>query len=209
MAKVPQPKFHRRPEERPAQILAAALQVFAECGFAAARLDDVARRAGVSKGAIYLYFETKEQLFTAVVTEMIAPNLEAARAAVRAADMPFDQVVRAAVGRMAGVIVADRRITGIAKLVIAESRSRPELAMVWRQTMIGPGLSLLTGLIEAAQARGEVRAGDARAFAMGLIGPLLMGVLWRETFEPVGAEPVDIPALVAQHLDTVLRGMKP
>jgi len=209
MSSPAEPKFRRRPDARPAEILSAALEVFAAQGFAAARLEEIARRAGVSKGAIYLYFETKEQLFRAVVTEMIAPNLEAARAAASRPDMPFEPMVRTAIGMMARVIADDRRIAGIAKLVIAESRTRPELAQVWRQAMVGPGLALLTGAISAAQARGEVRAGDPRAYAMGLIGPILMGVIWRETFEPVGAEPVDIVALASQHLDTALKGMKP
>ena len=75
-----QPKFRRRPEARPAEILAAALEVFAERGFQAARLEEVAKRAGVSKGALYLYFETKADLFRAVVTTAISPNLEHVKA---------------------------------------------------------------------------------------------------------------------------------
>ena len=203
-----QPKFRRRPEARPAEILAAALEVFAARGFQAARLEEVAKRAGVSKGALYLYFETKADLFRAVVTDAISPNIERVKA-VAAADLPLEQVVRMALPMLARQVVTDRRITGVVKLVIAESRNHPELATIWRETVVEPGIQLMSGLIAAAQARGEVRAGDPRLFAFGLMGPMVLSMVWRETFEPVGAEALDVVALAEQHVDTVLRGMKP
>ena len=203
-----QPKFRRRPEARPAEILAAALEVFAERGFQAARLEEVAKRAGVSKGALYLYFETKADLFRAVVTDAISPNIERVKA-MASAEVPFEQAARMGIGMLARTVATDRRVSGVVKLVIAESRNHPELATIWHETVVVPALGVITGLIRAGQARGEVRCGDPRLFAMGLMGPMLLGVLWRETFEPVGAEPVDIEALAAQHLDTVLGGMRP
>ena len=203
-----QPKFRRRPADRPAEILSAALEVFAERGFQAARLEEVAKRAGVSKGALYLYFETKADLFRAVVTDAISPNIERVKA-VAAADLPLEQVVRMALPMLARQVVTDRRITGVVKLVIAESRNHPELATIWRETVVEPGIQLMSGLIAAAQARGEVRAGDPRLFAFGLMGPMVLSMVWRETFEPVGAEPIDVAALADQHLDTVLKGMRP
>lgn len=202
------PKFRRRPADRPAEILAAALGVFAERGFQAARLEEVARRAGVSKGALYLYFETKADLFRAVVTQAISPNIDRVKG-LASAPVPFEQAVRMGLGRMAGTVAVDRRISGVAKLVIAESRNHPELARIWHETVVEPGVQLITGLIAAAQARGEVRAGDPRLFAFGLMGPMVLSVVWRETFEPIGAGPIDVAALVEQHLDTVLKGMRP
>ena len=203
-----QPKFRRRPADRPAEILSAALEVFAERGFQAARLEEVAKRAGVSKGALYLYFETKADLFRAVVTDAISPNLEHVKA-LASATVPFEQAARMGVGMLARTVVTDRRITGVVKLVIAESRNHPELATIWHETVVEPGVRLLSGLIAAAQARGEVRAGDPRLFAFGLMGPMVLSMVWRETFEPVGAEALDVVALAEQHVDTVLRGMKP
>ena len=203
-----EPKFRRRPADRPAEILAAALEVFAERGFQAARLEEVARRAGVSKGALYLYFETKADLFRAVVTDAISPNLERVKMMATAA-VPFEQAVRMGVGMMARTVVTDRRITGVVKLVIAESRNHPELATIWHETVVQPGIVLMSGLIAAAQARGEVRPGDPRLFAFGIMGPMILSMVWRETFEPIGAEPVDVAKLADQHLDTVLKGMKP
>ncbi|MFA4892880.1 TetR/AcrR family transcriptional regulator [Brevundimonas sp.] len=203
-----EPKFRRRPADRPAEILAAALEVFAERGFQAARLEEVAKRAGVSKGALYLYFETKADLFRAVVTDAISPNIERVKA-VASAEVPFEAAARMALGLLARTVVTDRRISGVVKLVIAESRNHPELATIWHETVIEPGLRLISGLIAAAQERGEVRPGDPRLFAFGLMGPMLLSMVWRETFEPVGAEPVDVVKLADQHLDTALKGMRP
>ena len=203
-----QPKFRRRPADRPAEILSAALEVFAERGFQAARLEEVAKRAGVSKGALYLYFETKADLFRAVVTDAISPNLEHVKA-LASASVPFEQAARMGVGMLARTVVTDRRITGVVKLVIAESRNHPELATIWHETVVEPGLQLMSGLIAAAQGRGEIRPGDPRLFAMGLMGPMVLSMVWRETIEPIGARPLDVPALAEQHLDTVLRGMRP
>ena len=139
-----EPKFRRRPADRPAEIVAAALEVFAERGFQAARLEEVARRAGVSKGALYLYFETKEELFRVVVSETIAPNLHRA-AALADSDTPFEPTVRAIFGLLAQRVLADRRLGGVVKLVIAESRSRPELAEIWHQTLVEPALPWRAG----------------------------------------------------------------
>jgi AcrR family transcriptional regulator len=203
-----EPKFRRRPADRPAEILAAALEVFAERGFHSARLEEVAKKAGVSKGALYLYFETKADLFRAVVRDAISPNLEQVKA-MAAAVAPFDQAARLGIGLLARTVVTDRRITGVVKLVIAESRNHPELATIWHETVVEPGVQLMSGLIAEAQTRGEVRPGDPRLFAFGLMGPMVLSMVWRETFEPVGAEPLDVGRLADQHLDTVLRGMKP
>lgn len=203
-----EPKFRRRPADRPGEILAAALEVFATYGFQAARLEEVAKRAGVSKGALYLYFETKADLFRAVVRDAISPNIEQVKA-MASAPIPFDQAIRTGLGMLARKVLSDRRISGVAKLVIAESRNHPELAAIWRETVVEPGVVMISGLIAQAQARGEVRAGDPRLFAFGLMGPMVLSIVWRETFEPVGAQPIDVVALADQHVDTVLRGMRP
>lgn len=201
-----QPKWRRRKDARPAEIVAAALEVFAEKGFAAARLDDIAARAGVSKGALYLYFETKQDLFTAVVRDAISPNIAQVEAAARAMDIPFAQVVRLLIGRAAEMLT-DSPVGPVAKMVIAESRNFPDLARVWHDEVVDRVLGVITGLIETAQARGEIRPGVARYHAFSIAGPLLMGALWREVLMPVGAAPVDLRILAAQHVETVLGGL--
>jgi AcrR family transcriptional regulator len=170
-------------------------------------MDDIARRAGVSKGALYLYFETKQDLFRAVVEEAVEPHLSAIRAGV-SVNMPFDQAAHLGVDVLVSAIEANPRIGGVVKLIIAESRNLPELALIWHEKVITPLLSLVGGLIRRGQESGDVRPGDPELFAIGVLGPLLLAILWRETFEPVGAEPLPLRTLAFQHLDTVLRGMK-
>ena len=199
------PKFQRRAEERPREICTAALEVFSEKGFAAAKLDEIARRAGISKGTLYLYFEDKEALFRAVVRDTVAPNIETIRATIEAADIPFADVVRMFLPRFAE-ITTRVRVGAVAKMVIGESRNFPELAKVWHDEVVTKALGLITGLIERAQQSGEVRAGDPRLHAISLIGAMLMGMLWRETLEPVGGAPLDLEALARQHAETGLQG---
>ena len=201
-----EPKWRRRKEDRPGEIVAAALEVFAEKGFAAARLDDIARRAGVSKGALYLYFETKQDLFRAVVRDAVAPNIAAVEAAVMAADLPFADLARMLLARMAEVL-SSTPLGSVAKMVIAESGNFPDLARIWHEDVISRALKMATGLIERAQARGELKPGDPRTHAFSLIAPMLMATLWREVLVPAGAAPIDIRAVAAQHVDTALGGM--
>ena len=203
---MPAKRWKRRAEDRPGEICAAALEVFAEKGFAAAKLDEIAKRAGVSKGTLYLYFEDKEQLFRAVVRDTIAPNVEMLRASLIQTGLPFAELIRLFVPKF--VEVTERVPVGaVAKMVISESRNFPELAKVWYDEVVSKGIGTVTALVEMAQAKGEVRAGNARLHAFTLMGPLMMGVIYRETLEPIGGEPLDLGALARQHAETALAGL--
>lgn len=201
-----QPKWRRRKEARPGEIVEAALEVFAEKGFAAARLEDIAARAGVSKGALYLYFETKQDLFAAVVRQAVAPNIAAVEAMAAGLDAPFADIARLIFARVAQVM-KETKISAVAKMVIAESRNFPDLARIWHDDVVSRALGFLCGLIVRAQEKGEVRPGDPRIHALSLVGPLVMGVLWREVMVPVGAQPFDLPEIGRQHADTALQGL--
>ena len=200
------PKWRRRKEERPRDIVAAALAAFAEKGFAGARMEAIATRAGISKGTLYLYFATKEEMFRAVVREVVVPNIVEVEKAALAADLPFAAMVRGLLPRFAE-IVTTVPVGAVAKIVIGESRNFPELARVWHDEVILKAIGLIAGVIERAQARGEVRPGDPRTHAFSLMGPMLMGVLWRETFTPIGGAALDLPAIARQHAETVLGGL--
>src|ERR1700722_9287529 len=102
------PRWRRRKTERPGEILVAALDVFAESGFAAAKLTEIARRAGVSKAALYLYFATKEDLFREVARSLVAPNLTAMAAALEASDAPFAELATAMLGGAARLLSGGR-----------------------------------------------------------------------------------------------------
>jgi AcrR family transcriptional regulator len=203
-----EPRWRRRKADRPGEIVRAALEVFAERGFAAARLEDVAARAGVSKAALYLYFATKADLFHAVVGQAVAPNLAPVRALAARADLPFVEVVPLILAQVARIAGASS-IGGVAKMVIAESRNFPDQAKVWHDHVVAEGLAILAGVIERAQARGECRPGDARLQAFSILGPMVMGLLWGQVFTPVGGAPVEMGALADQHARTVLEGLVP
>lgn len=201
-----QPKWRRRKDARPAEIVSAALEVFAEKGFAAARLEDIAARAGVSKGALYLYFETKQHLFEAVVREAVLPNIEAIEQAAKSVDIPFAMLARMLVTRVAE-FAGVSPLGSVVKMVIAESGNFPDLARVWHDQVVSRALGVMTGVIARAQERGEVRPGDPRYHAFSVVGPMLMGVIWREVLQPAGGAPVDLKVLAAQHIETALGGL--
>ena len=201
-----QPKWQRRAEERPGEICAAALEVFAEKGFAGARLDEIAHRAGVSKGTLYLYFKDKNELFREVVRDTIGPDIGSAAAIAAVPDLPFAQSVRMLLSRFAE-ITATVPVGPVAKMVISESRNFPRLAKVWHDEVVSKAIGLLVSIIEKAQERGEVRPGDPRLHAFSLMGPMMIGVLWRETLQPAGAAPIDIDVMARQHCQTILAGM--
>jgi AcrR family transcriptional regulator len=201
-----EPKWQRRADERPREICAAALEVFAEKGFAAAKLDEIARRAGVSKGTLYLYFKDKAELFRAVVRDAIAPNVQAITSAVAALDAPFADIVRMF---LAGFAEREAKLPvgAVAKIVIGESRNFPELARVWHDEVASKAIAALSSFVERAQKRGEVRGGDPRLYALSLMGPMVLGALWRATLVPAGAQPLDLHELAKQHAEAVLCGM--
>lgn len=202
----PEPKWRRRKHARPSDIVAAALEVFGEKGFAGARIDEIARRAGVSKGTVYLYFETKSDIFRAVVHDAVMPNIEELERTILALDLPFADIVRLLLPRFAEIVTA-LPVGAVVKMVVGESRNFPELAKVWHDAVVQKGVGLLAALIARAQQKGEVRPGDPRVHAFSIMGPMLMGLLWRETFTPVGGAQIDLIAIARQHAETVLGGL--
>jgi len=202
------PRWRRRKAARPAEILAAALEVFAEKGFAAARLDEIARRAGVSKAALYLYYETKEDLFRAAARSLAAPALAAVAEAVEALEAPFAATAPLLLAN-AAAFLAQGRPARLAAMVIGEARNFPDLARIWNEDVVGRILGMVTGLIARAQGRGEVREGDPRLYAFTLMGPLVMGALFNTVFGDIVAEPCDLVALARQHARVAVAGMAP
>src|SRR4051812_5823377 len=153
-----EPKFRRRKADRPGEIVDAALHVFAEKGFAAAKLDDIARRAGVSKGALYLYFETREEIFRAVVDQAIAPNMQVVRAMVAAHPGPLSDLLRLVAERV-GTLMETLPVGGVVKMVIAEAGNFPQLARGWDHDLAAPILGALNRAIAPARRRGEGQPG--------------------------------------------------
>jgi AcrR family transcriptional regulator len=200
------PKWNRRKEARPAEIIDAAIDVFAEKGFAAAKLDDVAKRAGVAKGTLYRYFETKDEMFRAVVQQALAVRLQETERAASPFEGSLADFVRMLLERAAGRL-GDSRFPAVARMVLAESRAFPDLAAVWHDQLIARMLALIAGMVAKAQVRGEARAGDPKLFAFSILGPIATAALFREVFGESHPSAPDLGKLAAQHAETVLHGL--
>ncbi|MBS0334937.1 MAG: TetR/AcrR family transcriptional regulator [Proteobacteria bacterium] len=201
-----EPKWRRRKDARPGEMIDAAMAVFAERGFALARLDEIARRAGVAKGSLYLYFDTKEALFRAVVRERLAPAVSRVLAVAQAQGGPFAE---AAPRLLAGAAMAlsQDRVAALARMVIGEAKTFPDLARIWRDEVVGPLLTAVSARIAAAQAAGEVRPGDPRTHAFSVVGPLLMATLFREVFAGLADDLPNLAQVADQHARTLLQGL--
>src|SRR6185436_16317158 len=180
-------KQRRAPSERPQEILEAALGLFVEKGFAGTRLDDVAERAGLSKAAIYLYFKDKEALLEGVIRQTISANLGTVEALAKAHQGKVSNLIPAILEFMASR-VEDTPMPSIAKLVIAESRAYPEIGRFYLKEVIGRGIPLFEGLIARGVAQGEFRPVDPMLTVRSLIGPMLLSIVWKTVFEPLGGD---------------------
>src|SRR5215468_2963213 len=198
-----EPKWRRRKEARPGEIVEAALAVFAEKGFAAAKLDDIARRAGISKATLYLYFETKEEIFRAVARAAVASLLQALEGQAEGFDVPFVELAPRILSRAARMM-ASTRVPAIARMVIGESRNFPDLARIWHDDVVTNVLGIITGIIARAQARGDIAPGDPRLHAFSLMGPMVMAMLFGEVFGGFGADLPGLLELADQHARTAL-----
>lgn len=196
------PKQRRRTsaEARRQAILDAAINVFSEQGFAAARLDDVAERAGVAKGTLYLYFESKEALFQALIRGAVAPVLEQAHAAVGQTDAPirvrlklfFDLFRREVLG-------TDRKL--ILRLIMAEGTRFPQIAEFYHREVVSRGMTLMRQIASRAFERGELSSDAAARFPQLIMAPLLLAVIWDGLFNRY--EPLDFEKLLEAHLEVL------
>lgn len=201
-------KQRRAPTERPQEILDAALTLFVEKGFAATRLDDVAKRAGLSKAAIYLYFSDKTALFEGVIQQAVGRNLGTVETMLAAHRGPVADLLPRILEFMASRI-EDTPMASVAKVVISESRAFPEIGRFYLKEVIGRGLPLMEGLIARGIAQGEFRKVDPAMTVRSMVGAMLLGGIWRTVFEPIGAEKLDVRALARHHADLILHALRP
>jgi AcrR family transcriptional regulator len=201
-------RWRRRKDARPQEILEAALAVFAEKGFAAARMDDIARRAGVTKGTIYLYFDGKEALFKALLREAADTKIAEFLALAAAHDgpvAPFIAQLLRAIGNF--VATTDRAV--LPKIVIAEAGNFPELARFHHDIVISRVFAFVVELVARAQARGEFRAINPEHAARILMAPIPFILIWRTTFAQFDPKPFDYAGLIEAHIETALKGLAP
>jgi AcrR family transcriptional regulator len=186
-----------RRNERRAEILSAALDEFAACGFAQARLDDVARRAGVAKGTIYLYFRDKQSLFQELVRTMLSP-LVGAIAAAPLEDLPIRAVVEMIVDVFVNEIYGTPR-QDVIRLIISEGPRFPKLAEFYYGEVIARVLPVVRARLALAAERGEIAHDALARFPQLLVAPALMAILWGSLFGRFA--PLDVRELMRAHLD--------
>jgi len=200
------PRWQRRKDARPEEIVAAALEVFVERGFAVTKLEDVARRAGVTKGTIYLYFENKEALFKAVVRETIVPVIAQGEAMAKAftgsARDLFEKLVRE-YWRMVG----ETALAGIPKLVMAEAGNFPDLARFYYEEVAVRGHRLMASVLERGIKAGEFRPVNVMVASKLAMSPLLHAVIARRAFAACMPEGFDVGKYLDTHIDLYLHGI--
>jgi AcrR family transcriptional regulator len=171
-----------RKAPRQRQILSAAFEEFAANGYAGARLDRVARRAGIAKGTIYLYFPSKSRLFQAVVRSLIQPVPDDFESFVAASPASASQLLVEFITRQYSGLVANRKAREIVRLLIAESGKFPELAELYRREVIDPGMRAIRLLLEKGVASGEFRQLRVRDFPQVIAAPAVLAVVWTLIF---------------------------
>lgn len=200
------PRWNRRKEARPEEIINAAIEVFAEKGFSAAKLENVALKAGIAKGTLYRYFDSKENLFRAVVQKALALRLQEVEEDAACLSGVITEFIPMLLQRTANRL-GESHLPGVARMVFTESRTLPELAKIWHDELVSRMLALVTKQIALAQIRGEIRAGDPQLYAFSILGPMVTGVLFHEVFGNGFASTPDLNALASQHAELVLRGL--
>jgi AcrR family transcriptional regulator len=199
------PRWRRRKDARPNEILSAALACFTDRGFANTRLDEVARRAGVTKGTLYLYFHNKEELFEAVVRQSLVPYIEGLEASVGDATEPAPVLLKRLMAGWPEVMSSSA--SAIPKLVITEAGNFPELARFYLNEVVHRSLAVIRQVIRIGIDRGEFRQVNIDGAVMCVIAPVIFGMLWRHSFGLYENEQLDPETLSDTHLQLLLHGL--
>lgn len=195
-----EPRYQRRKEDRPREITEAAFEVFAEKGYASARVDDVARRAGVSKGLMYLYFKTKEELFKAVVKSVVIRRIDSLLDAVDTSELSSEAFIRGP------LLTFMKRIPGspvavVIRLLISEGHRYPELVDYYWENVVSKGLGAISGMVDRGVQRGEFRRSEVSQLPQLFLAPVLVSMIWKIVF---AKRSLDTDKLIETHLDMIL-----
>ena len=198
------PPRRRRKEARPAELVRAGLEEFALHGFAATRLEDVARRAGVVKGTIYRYFADKETLFLAAVRKEVAPVFDEITGFIDAYPGTTHDLLKLLIETVHRQIVnSDLRV--LIRIIIAEGERFPALTELYYAETVSKGRALLERIVARGITRGEVREGAAARLPLVLMAPAIMAAIWRMTFDKHAH--ISSEAFLEAHIDLVLHGL--
>ena len=199
-------KFRRRAEARPDEMLDAALELFMEKGFAATRVEDIASRAGVSKGTVYLYFPSKDALLEGLVRRAIVPVADSALAVVAAHDGHPREIITLVLKAL-GARFSDPRIVAIPKIVLREAAGFPHLAEIYRSAVLDRALPAFVALIRRGIAAGHLRPVDPELTLRSVIGPILAHVILAEIFGVTPRDGLELDRLIDNHLSILFDGL--
>ena len=188
-----------RAAERRAAIVQAAMDEFIARGFAATRLDDIARRAGVAKGTIYLHFRDKESMFEELIRTAIVPLVGRITGPPPMSGSVRDMIEAVALAFIQEIVSTPR--ADIVRLIIAEGPRFPAIADFYYREVISRGLGGMRALIELAIARGEIRQAELARFPQVMIAPAIVAVIWKSLFER--HSPLDAEEMFRVHLDLI------
>jgi len=195
----------RRKAERPHEILEAAFGEFSRNGYATTTLEQIAERAGVTKGTIYVYFDSKEHLFISVVGELMKATLDTVHDMFERHEGSTADLLRAQFGFIYEHIVEDRRRREVARMLIAEASRFPALADRYHEEIHSPCMELLQRTIQRGVDRGEIRPSAITDCPLVLIGPMALVDVWMMMFED--RHPLDLKSYLDAHIELVLNGL--
>ena len=200
-----EPRFQRRKEDRPAEITQAALAAFAEKGYAATKVDEVAKRAGVSKGLLYLYFKTKEDLFKAVIRSFLSPRIDALISNIEETDLSAEEFLRGPFLAFAKSLPKSPAKI-LVRLMIAEGPKHPDLVEWYWDNVVSRALAALRTLIERGVDNGEFRESAVNEFPQLLVTPVFFSMIFTIVFKQ--QMNLDTDRFIEAHLEMVLDSIK-
>jgi len=201
---VPKPRYQRRKEDRPKEITEAALQAFAEKGYAATRVEEVAKRAGVSKGLMYLYFKTKEELFKAVVKSVVVRRVDQLIGSIESTDLSSEDFIR---GPLSSFLkqVPGSPVAIVIRLLISEGPRHPDLVDYYYDNVVSKGLAAITGFVERGIERGEFRKSLVTELPQLFLAPVMLSIIWSIIFK---TRELDTDKLIETQIDMLLTHIK-
>ncbi|MEM6460808.1 MAG: TetR/AcrR family transcriptional regulator [Pseudomonadota bacterium] len=201
-----EPKWRRRAQDRPDEVLDAALKMFARNGFAATKVEDIAREAGLSKGAIYRYFDSKEDVFESLVNRAIAPLANRTLELAETSQEDPEKLVRAVMSVLAAKL-DDSDALALPLIVLQEAGRFPELAALYRRQVVDKAITALELIVRRGVESGQFRQVDPHLAIRNLMGPMLAHFILMQIFEVDRDNPVPAQDFLRSHLDILMHGL--
>ncbi len=204
------PRRARRKQARPGELLDAALDLFVEKGFAATRVEEVAHHAGVSKGTLFLYFSSKEELFKAVVRHNLSGQFPQWNAQLEKFAGSTPDMLRSLLSVWWDT-VGNTKASGLTKLILSEAGNFPEIAAFYQQEVIQPGNALIRRVLQRGMDRGEFRPMDLEYAVYSVLAPMIFLMMWKHSLGACpcldGAQQLDPARYIAHQTETLLNGL--